>query len=603
MKHNTNLCITAFILIFLSFSCGNKKQSDKDYSLSLEYEVGTVDTNEAVVGDWIIQRELADPQSLNPITLQDATGREFSYHIFERLMWATDRTSYELHPWLAEAPPEETPDHLTYTYKIKKNITFSNGMPLTGEDIIFTFKAALNPLVDAAQLRNAINMVSRVELVGGDKFTVRFILSKPYFKAIYAISDVQIMSKEVADPERLTDKYTFEECADISTSQKNDAMRKFADFFNSQDMVRNPKYLIGSGPYIFEKWDTGQWVYFRRNHNYWNASEPHGFVYPEKLIVKVIPDQSAAVVAAKNKEIDLMYVVRPLDYVKELGNAEQFEMKRADPFEPVFSYLGYNMKNPLFADVKVRWALAYIVDREAIIKNIHLGLAVPIQSPVYFGDKKNYNPDLPVIPFDPEKAKQLLKEAGWMDSNGDGVLDKEIDGKKIDFKFTYLSNTNVARRQSLLVIVDALKKIGIVSDVQDIEWSVFLQKLKKHEFDAFMGAWVLSDYPTDEYQLFHSTQIDNEGSNYTSYINPEADRLMDSYRAEFNEDKRAEIIKKLQKVFYDDQNYTYLWTPKAKYVYGARFRNVRWYPTAPTSYQTPEWWVPPGARKFQSANQ
>ena len=601
MKYIISVLLTA-LLTLTFFSCGNKKQTQNDVSLSLEYDIGKIDTAGAVTGDWIIQRELADPQSLNPITLQDATGREFSLHIFERLMWANDRTTYDIHPWLAEAPPEETPDHLNYTYKIRKNITFSNGKPLTGEDIIFTFKAALNPLVDAAQLRNAINMVSRVELVNGDKYTVKVILSKPYFKALYSISDVQIMSKAVCDPEGLTDKYTFEDCSDFAIAQKNDAMKKFADFFNSQDMVRNPKYLIGSGPYIFEKWDTGQWVYFKRNPNYWNSSAAHGYVFPEKLILKVIPDQSAAVVAAKNKEIDLMYVVRPSDFVNELADPERFEMKKADPFEPVFSYVGYNMKNPMFSDVKVRWALAYMVDRESIIKNIQFGLAVPIQSPVYFGDKKNYNPDLPYIKFDPEKAKQLLKEAGWMDSNGDGVLDKEINGKKTDFKFTFLNNTNVARRQALLVITDALKKVGIISDVQDIEWSVFLQKLKKHEFDAFMGAWVLSDYPTDEYQLFHSSQIENEGSNYTSYVNHDADKLMDAYRLEFDENIRAEILKKIQKIFYDDQNYTYLWTPKAKYVYGARFKNVRWYPTAPTSYQTPEWWVPVGSRKFQTTN-
>jgi len=144
MKYIISVLLTA-LLTLTFFSCGNKKQTQNDVSLSLEYDIGKIDTAGAVTGDWIIQRELADPQSLNPITLQDATGREFSLHIFERLMWANDRTTYDIHPWLAEAPPEETPDHLNYTYKIRKNITFSNGKPLTGEDIIFTFKAALNP--------------------------------------------------------------------------------------------------------------------------------------------------------------------------------------------------------------------------------------------------------------------------------------------------------------------------------------------------------------------------------------------------------------------------------------------------------------------------
>jgi ABC-type transport system substrate-binding protein len=153
-----------------------------------------------------------------------------------------------------------------------------------------------------------------------------------------------------------------------------------------------------------------------------------------------------------------------------------------------------------------------------------------------------------------------------------------------------------------LVIIDALKKIGISADLQTLEWSVYLDKTKKHEFDATMGAWILSDYPPDEFQIFHSSQSQGEGSNFTSYKNDEADKLMEQYRQEFDEAKRIDIIKKLQKIFYDDQAYTFTWTPKAKYIYGDRFKNVRWYPTPLTSYQLTEWWVPVAARKFQAEN-
>jgi len=517
-------------------------------------------------------------------------------------MWAAGREDYELVPWLTEGPPEETADHLNYTFRLKKNITFSDGKPLTGSDVIFTFKAMMNPLVDAAQSRQAIDMLKTVELVDGDPYVVRFVLSRPYFKAIYALSDFQIMSKAAADPEGLTDKYTFEECKDMATAQKNPVMKKFADFFNSQEANRDPSRLIGSGPYIFEKWDTGQWVYFKRNPNYWNKTAVHGMTYPEKLIIRVIQDQSAATVAAKNKEIDLMYVTKPMDFVKELANPEQFNMKKADPFEPQFVYIGYNHNNVLFSDLKVRWALAYIVDRKTIIDKVQYNLAVPIQSPIYFGDKKNFNSELPPIEFNPEKAKQLLNEAGWKDSDGDGVLDKTINGKKVDFKFTYLLNTNESRKQTILVIADALKKIGIIAEIQTLEWSVFLDKIKKHEFEALMGAWVLTDYPPDQYQIFHSSQSKNDGSNYGSYSNKTADSLMQAYRGEFDESKRIEINKQLQKVLYDDQAYTFLWTPKAKYVYADRFKNVRWYPTPPTAYHTPEWWVPVSQRKYQEKN-
>ena len=593
------LSISLFILV--AFNCGKKENStnnkEQDYTT-----VAPVDTNGVATGDWIIQRELADPQSLNPVTLQDATGREFSLHVFERLMWSAGRENYDLVPWIAESMPEESPDRLSYTYKIKKGVTFSNGKPLTGKDIVFTMKATMNPLVDAAQLRQSFDMVSNVELVNGDEYTVKFTLSKPYFKAIYALSDIQVMSKEVIDTEGLTDKYTFGECKDIATAQKNPDMKKFADYFNSQEMNRDPKYLIGSGPYIFEKWDTGQWVYFRRNPNYWNRTMVHGMAYPEKLVIRVIVDQSAATVSAKNREIDLMYVVKPVDFVKELNNPEQFGMKKADPYEPVFTYLGYNHKNVLFSDVKVRWALAHIVDRPTIIDKVQHGLATPIESPIYFGDKEHFNADLVPIKFDPEKSKKLFEEAGWKDSDGNGILDKLIDGKKVEFKFTYLLNTNESRKQTCLVVADALKKIGVIAEIQTLEWSVFLEKIKKHEFDALMGAWVLTDYPPDQYQTFHSSQAKNDGSNYGSYSNPEVDKLIEQYRAEFDKTKRIDLMKKIQKVLYDDQAYTFLWTPKAKYVYGERFKNVRWYPTPPTAYHTPEWWVPAGQQKYQTKN-
>lgn len=600
MAKITKLVLILSLLSVFSLNCGKKETTNNDKKDDYK-TVAAIDTTGAVTGDWIIQRELADPQSLNPVTLNDATGREFSLHIFERLMWSAGRENYDLVPWIAEAPPEETPDHLNYTYKLKKNVTFSNGKPLTGKDVVFTMKATMNPMVDAAAVRQSFDMVKNVELVNGDEYTVKFTLSRPYFKAIYALSDIQIMSKEAADPDGLTDQFSFDDCKDMAAAQKNPAAKKFADWFNGQERNRDPKYLVGSGPYIFEKWETGQWVYFKRNPNYWNKTSVHGMAYPEKLIIRVIQDQSAATVSAKNREIDLMYVTKPVDFVKEMNNPEQFGMKKADPYEPVFTYLGYNTKNVLFSDVKVRWALAYMVDRPTIIDKVQFGLATPIQSPIYFGDKEHFL-ELPDIKFDPEKAKKLLDEAGWKDSDGDGILDKMVDGKKKEFRFTYLLNTNESRKQTCLVVADALKKIGIIAEIQTLEWSVFLEKLKKHEFDALMGAWVLTDYPPDQYQTFHSSQAKNDGSNYGSYSNPVADKLMEDYRSEFDKTKRIEIMKKIQQVLYDDQAYTFLWTPKAKYVYGERFKNVRWYPTPPTAYHTPEWWVPAGQKKYQNPN-
>jgi peptide/nickel transport system substrate-binding protein len=598
IKYLSALLLLASLFVL---NCG-KKDTSTTNKVSGDYIMPTVDTAGAVTGDWVIQRELADPQRLNPITVQDAIGQELSYYLFERMLWAADRTTYETLPWLAESYPEISEDHLEYIFRLRKNIRFSNNTPLTGDDVIFTFKAIKNPLVDDAALRNYYASLKKVELVDGDKYTIKFTMSKPYFKARGVLGDAQIMCKQTMDPEGLTDKYEWEETDNPTIAQKNQSLKKFADFFNSEEAGRNPKYLIGSGPYIFEKWETGQYVELKRNPNYWNRDSSFGRVYPEKIILKVIQDESAAIVSAKNKEVDVMYLNKPIDFVKTLSNPEQFDLKNADPTEPRFDYIGWNMKSPLFSDKKVRWALSYLVDRKTIIDKIHYGMAVPIEGPVYFQDKKHFNPDLPLLNYDPEKAKQLLKEAGWIDSDEDGALDKTIDGRKIDFKFTFLLNTNESRKQAILVVIDALKKVGIQAEIQTLEWSVYLDKTKKHEFDATMGAWILTDYPPDEFQIFHSSQMLGEGSNFTSYKNPEADSIMERYRIEFDENTRIELIKRLQKILYDDRAYTFLWTPKAKYVYGKRFKNVRWYPTPITSYQLTEWWVPRDARKYQTAN-
>jgi ABC-type transport system substrate-binding protein len=225
------------------------------------------------------------------------------------------------------------------------------------------------------------------------------------------------------------------------------------------------------------------------------------------------------------------------------------------------------------------------------------GDGVITQSPVFYKQVKCLNSELPEIPFDPEKAKQLLAEAGWKDSDGDGVLDKVINGKKTDFKFTFLIYPSPVRKQILLVVIDAFKKVGISASLQELEWSVYLDKLKKHEFDATMGAWTSSVLPPDPYQIWHSSQAEGEGSNFISFKNQRSDSLIELYRNEFDENKRIEIIKQWQKLIYDEQPYTFLWSTKARYVFSDRFKNARWYNKQP-SPKFNEWWVPKATQKY-----
>jgi peptide/nickel transport system substrate-binding protein len=586
-----SVLIILFLILVFALSCG-KKGGDGENKILGEI-LAPVDTNGAVTGDWIIKREMSDAEKLNPVVTNDATAEEIYTLIYESL---TDMNyeNYEQVPRISSLA-EVSPDLLSYTYKLNKNVTFSDGRPLTGEDVIFTMKAIKNPLCDDAALRNYYEKVERVELVNGDPYTVKIVMNRPYWFAIYSNSDFSVMPKHILDPEGLTDKYTWDEVKDFSRAQKNPNVVKFADFLNSQEVSREPKYVIGSGPYMLEKWETGQAITLKRNTNYWNRANVSN--YADKIVFKIIQDNAASIVSAKNKEIDMMAVVVPQDFYKNLASAEEYGLKRVTPSEPSFSYIGWNHNSPLFNDKKVRLALSYLIDRKTLIDKILYGYGVEIQSPIYYKQEKFINRDLPIIPYDPEKAKQLLSEAGWKDSNGDGILDKMINGKRVDFKFTFLLNTNPVRQQTCLVIVDALKKVGIVAGIQQLEWSVYLDKTKKHEFDATYGAWVLGVVPMDPYQLYHSSQSKGEGSNYVSYNNPVSDSLIEAYRNEVDETKRIEIIKKWQQVIYDDQVYTFLWTPLARYVYSDRFRNTRFYAKR-NSPLLNEWWVPSKMQKY-----
>ena len=600
MKKLNLVLVIILSVSFIIYSCGRQKQetSETMETDTKETPLMPPDVEDAVQGDWIIQQELADAEKLNPIVSNDATASEICWYIFDKLL-PVDRETYKLKPSVAKDMPEISDDKLTYTFELRDDVNFSDGQPLTGEDVIFSMKSIKNPFTDAQARRNYFIDIKNVELVDGNKYKVRFTMHKPYYGAIYSIGDLEILPKHILDKDGVTDNFTFEKLEEASKTfdpVKYPELQKFADFINSQEVSRDPKFVVGSGPYKLEKWVTGQAITLTRNENYWNKDSIPS--YPDKLIFKTIQDQTAALTAIKNGEIDNMAVIRNMDFVENLKNPEQYNLKKSIVGRPVYAYIAWNEERPFFADKKVRMALSHCVDRKTIIDKLLYGLAVPIQSHVYY-KSEFLNKDLAAIPYDLEKAKQLLKEAGWEDTDGDGILNKMINGEKVDFKFTFINNQNPSRKQVILVVIESFKKIGIEADIQDFEWSVFLDKLDKHEFDACYGGWVLSDTPPDPFQIFHSSQSSDEGSNYISYNNPECDKILVNLRTEFDEDKRKEMLYRWQEIIYEDQPYTFLWSASGKFATNDRFRNTRWY-AHPYPHKTNEWWTSTQDQKYKS---
>lgn len=599
MRRINILIVLALLGAITLSSCGRQKTTTSETTAAKNNvtPLQPADTKDAVPGDWVIKQEMSDAEKLMPTVTNDASATEVYELIFDALL-RLNRETYELEGNIAKGPPVISEDHLTYTFDLKENVKFSDGKPLTGEDIIFTLKTIKVPFVDAQALRNYFDDTKSVELVDGNKYKIKFTQSRPYFRAIYSLGDMRITPKHILDPNNVTDKFTWEMLADAQKTidpKKYPDMQKFADFFNSQEVARDPKFVVGSGPYKLEKWATGQAITLTRNENYWDAGRVPN--YANKIVFKIIQDQNAAVVAAKNKEVDYMFVIQPADFFENVKNPEQFNIKKALVLEPVYVYIAWNNERPFFKDKKVRWALSYAIDRQSIIDKLLFSAAVPISSHIFY-KSKFINDKLPQMPYDIEKSKQLLDEAGWKDTDGDGVRDKIIDGKKMDFKFTFMNNNNPKRKKVMLVVIESLKQIGVQADLQEYEWSVFLDKIKKHDYDACYASWQLNVTPDDPYQIWHSSQAEGEGSNHISYKNPEADKLLEENRITFDDVKRKEILDKWQQMVYDDQPVTFMWSETSRYFYSDRFRNTRWY-SYPSSGLLNEWWTPQNMQRYQ----
>ncbi len=593
MSRTSNLMMNNFLLLasaalaLILTACGGGATSDIDVA------------GDPVAGDWIVIHQLSDPHGINPYVTSDAGASAMADRVFQKLL-GQDFLTTELYPVLAEARPLVSDDHLTYTFTLKQGVKFSDGKPLTANDVVFSFKAIANPLIaDAAALRNYYESVK--EVVATSPTTVVITMTQPYFLAEYFLGTLWIMPKHVLDPTGLTDKYTFAETKSMDAAQANPAMKEFAEWYGSEDVRRDPKLNIGSGAYAYEEWKTGESVTLRRNDAYWaKGKDAWNPAYADKLVYKVINDRNSAVVALKNAEIDFMEYVPPTKYTEEIDTVATPHLRKYPYQTQAYSYIGFNMARPILGDVSVRKAIALCVDREALIKQLVRGLATLVNSPIY-QDRPEYDKSIPSIAYDPNAAKALLAQAGWADANGDGVLDKSINGKNTPLTLTMLINAGNELREALAVnLSEELRKIGIKMEIRKLEWSVFQENQKARQFDLYIGGWINDPIPSDPYQIWHSSQAKNRGSNYVSFMNPRADQLLEMNRVEFDEQKRMAYMKEFQQIIAREQPYVFLWSPLYPAVYNRRLQNVTFSAVRP-GYNPPQWWVPAGQWKYVQA--
>jgi peptide/nickel transport system substrate-binding protein len=547
------------------------------------------DAGAPVTGDWLVIHSLSDPEQLNPLTSNDASSSEVLGFVFESLLTREPRT-LELKPLVATARPEISQDKLTYTFKIRKDVRFQDGRPLTGEDVLFSVKAIKCPFVNAPFLRVYFNSLIDAELI--DPHTVRFVTKEPYFLNESVLGGILLMPRHYYDPENLLQRLTVRDLTRDPEKLPSEA-KKFADQFN-RNFNRNP---LGSGPYKFGGWKTGREIELLRDLNYWgNGKESIDQPHLDRLKFRVVNNMDAALVRLKSGSLDFMEALQPVQVVRGT-NSERFnrEFKKYEYYAPTYTYIGWNNEHPIFRDKRVRQAMTYLTDRKQIVKSVLFGLGEVVDSHIYFF-RPEYDKSLKSYPFDPQKALALLNEAGWRDSDGDGVLDKVIDGKKVPLRFEIKVNSgNAVRKSVALVLLDELKKHGIAASVRELDWTIFLNDVKNHQFDAVVLGWQMSTTEPDAYQVWHSSQAANKGSNAISYKNARVDEILEAYRLEFDPQKRIQMYKEFQEIIHDEQPYTFLYVGKRVSAVHRRFQGVEVFPDG---LRPIDWWVPVARQKY-----
>jgi peptide/nickel transport system substrate-binding protein len=574
------------LALLLLFGCGDKTEVRVPDAAPIE---PAKDLGKPVTGDWLLYNLESEPEQLNPLTSNDKYASDVLGNIFEPLL-TRDPKTLELKPYIAEERPTISRDDLIYTFKIRQDVHFQDGNSVTGEDILFSIKAIKCPFVNAPFLRVYYDSVADAQLV--DPYTIRIITKEPYFLNESQLGAILALPRRYYDPENLLAKVTVRDLAQ-DPKKLSDEVKRFGDNFN-KNYSRNP---MGSGPYKFKSWKTGRELELVRDPNYWgNGKAGIDQVYLDRIKYRIITNPDAALVTLKSGGVDFIERLTPVQSVRGTSSDRfKSEFQKLEYFVPYYSYIGWNNDNPVFSDKRVRQAMTYFTNRKQMAKTIMFGLAEVVDGPVYFF-RPEYDKTLYSYPYDPKKAMEILAGAGWKDTDGDGILDKVINGKITPFRFEFKIPSGAQTSKSVsLILQEELKRYGIAASVRELDWTIFLDDVKNHKFDSVIMAWAMPAHEPDDYQIFHSSQAANKGSNHVSFRNARVDKILEQNRREFDPKKRIELYKEFQKILNDEQPYTFLFVRKNVSAVQRRFRGVEAYPEG---LKPPLWWVPTVAQRY-----
>jgi peptide/nickel transport system substrate-binding protein len=501
-------------------------------------------------GGTVIRRMVGDIATLNPVMAQSVNDRQVDFYLHTPMVHFD--ADLQPIPGLAEKW-EISDDGKIYTFHINPAATFSDGSPVTANDVLFTLKKIVDPQAEAPQIAGAFDQLDLRATHVVDSHTIVIGFKDGLSPQLAHFNDLLVI------PEHVYSQGDFK-----------------ADF-NSR--------VVGCGPYRLARRVSGKEILLERRPEYWGP-RPN----LQRVLFKVIADDITAWNAMKRGEIDETIISTDI-WLAEKGRPELQKIIDFRRFYTLnYNYIAWNNRHPLLNDRRMRRTLAMCIDLKSLIENLYHGTARAMNGP-FTPDQWAYNPDVPVIEYNPQEALRGFRSLGWLDTDRDGLLDKGKKPLKIEM---LVVGGSMASNPFAQLFQAELKKVGVQLDIVPLDFATLIQRVLAGNYESAYLSWNLDPDP-DPFALFHSSQFPPRGQNLVFYANPEADRLMEAGRREFDQSKRKVIYRQLHALLAADQPYTWTLQVSSKWAINKRLRDVKeskgwglfqWFPGELG------WWIP-----------
>lgn len=524
---------------------------------------------------------------MNPFLTQLGVNIYICARIFQG-MCDLDPKSLELKPVLIKAIPQSRvvkdgphQGELAYDFEILPEAQWDNGTPVTGKDLEFSFKIIFNPLLPTKAFTSYYEDMSGMEVdpANPKKFTIYF--KKYYILTMEALTQFPILPSYNYDPNQRLAQVPLADLMDTSKVAKylNDpGMKAFADEFQQPKFANDPNFVTGSGPYRLQT-ANDQGTILVKKENWWGdklaEQIPLLGAYPKRLVYKVVKDENVIENMLKNGELDIV--------AGSLSPSKFMEMKQKDSLATNYNFdvmkpIQYNRwlintTKPILKDLRVRKAMAHIVDYDHLIKNIRSGLGARVVSNI-LPSKRYYAKDIVPYDFNIQKAKDLLAEAGWADSDGDGYLDKMMDGKKTKLVIELLVTSIKSSQLYAESITETARLAGIEIKSVPTDLTEVTPKTKIGDYETAFIATAFFPGLTEMRQRYHSKSLAPAGDNRSLFVNPKLDSLIELIAAEENEAKRDQLYIQAQQILHEELPEVFLFTPDQPIITSKKFEAV-----------------------------